>query len=839
MTRGKKILLGFSLFCACIALGIAGAVWYIFHKYSQDLPDHAQLQNYSPPVVSRVYADDGRLLEEFAEQKRVFIPINAMPPRVINAFLSAEDQNFYSHEGIDYFGVGRAIIKNLMDKARGRQRSPAGGSTITQQVAKNFLLTSEKTMERKVKEAILSFRIERAFSKEKILELYLNEIFLGNRSYGVAAASLNYFNKPLEELTNAEMAYLAALPKAPNNYHPTRNKAAAVARRNWVLSRMLDDGHISQADYDSGIKEPLEIRPRTEEDSVDAGFFGEDVRRWLIEKFNEKAVYTAGYAIKTSLNPELQALADKTLRSGLIAYDRARGWHGTMGKIQNAEWRQDIKNKLAKFTNSYTDVGWQLAVITALHTDSVAIYTQDGVEGSIAADQYKWAMRGKKNPLMEGDVVYVSLANKENALYKLEQAPKINGGVVVMDVHNGRVLAMSGGFSYSASQFNRASQALRQPGSTFKPFVYLAAMEKGYPPNALVMDGPIVIDQGYGLGIWKPENYTQKFYGLQPLRQGLEKSRNLMTIRIAQLVGMDAVADISRRFGLNDNLPRGFSSALGSVETTLLKMTTAYAMLANGGRKLTPSLIDRVQDKEGNTVYRFDERTCPNCQVLAWKKQTMPLLPPALVTQVTDAASAYQVTSMLEGVITSGTGKTILAVGKPLAGKTGTTNESRDVWFVGFSPDIAVGIYLGHDNPKSLGKEATGGSLVAPMFRDFMKVALAARPAVPFTPPASITLQPINTAGQLLSAGTLGAIMEAFKESQAASPRRIDIVSSNAISVSVGAPEDGSVETYAPVVLPDGDEENAAAREAPKTSPSSSSDTQPNVEPSGGLDGIY
>jgi penicillin-binding protein 1A len=760
-----------------LAITGSGAVLYVFYHYGRGLPDYKQLATYEPPTVTRIHAGDGRLIAEYAIEKRVFVPIEAMPKRVIKAFLAAEDKNFYEHPGIDLVGVVRALITNLANV--GTSRRPTGGSTITQQVAKNFLLTSEVSLERKIKEAILAFRIERALTKDRILELYLNEIYLGFGSYGVAAAALNYFNKSLDEISIAEAAYLAALPKAPNNYHPIHRPEAATARRNWAIRRMLEERYVTPTEAAEARATPLEVRSREETEFVPAEYFVEEVRRELLERSGTDGVYEGGLSVRTTVDPRLQGIADRMLRRGLIAYDQRHGWRGPIARLElDADWAERIAEvPLEPGLN-----GWRLAVVLAVEKSAVDIGFADGNIGLIPFAELKWARPWRKNQrlgppvksaheiLAIGDVVAVEpvTAGEDGTsyppdTYALRQIPDVEGALVAMDPHTGRVLAMSGGFSYEKSEFNRATQAWRQPGSAFKPFVYLAALTEGLTPSTLVLDAPFVIDQGPGLGKWKPANFTRKFYGPSPMRIGIEKSRNLMTVRLAQTIGIEKVVDVAERFRVVDTLPHQLSMALGAGETTLLRLTTGYAMLVNGGRRITPTVIDRVQDRHGRTIFRHDDRRCDGCRTQAVPAHFQVPEIPDLRERVADPRSAYQVVSMLQGVVQRGTGRRVKAVNKPLAGKTGTTNESFDTWFVGFSPDLVVGVFVGFDEPRTLGRE-TGSSVAAPVFRDFMTAALEDKPAIPFRVPPGIRLVRVNTVTGLPAAhGDKNVILEAFR----------------------------------------------------------------------------
>jgi penicillin-binding protein 1A len=770
-----------SLFALSLILAVLGlgAAFLVFREYSKDLPGFEQLASYDPPTVTRVHAGDGRILAEYAIEKRVFVPIQVIPKRVINAFLAAEDKNFYHHKGVDIVAVGRAVMTNVAHVIQGRR--PVGASTVTQQVAKNFLLTNELKIERKVREAILALRIEKAFSKDRILELYLNEIYLGLGSYGVAAASLNYFNKSLDELSIAEAAYLAALPKAPNNYHPVRHHEAALARRDWVIGRIVEEGWITAEQAEEALIEPLEVQERGDTEVVEAEYFAEEVRRDLVELYGEDKVYQGGLSVRTTLAPRLQKIADKALRDGLIAYDRNHGWRGPIGQspLDEESWAEE----LAKVARPPAPDSWRLAVVRGLDKTGAEIGLSDGTAGWIPMAELTWArptLKGQlvgnvpKTPaqvLAKGDVVLVEsvLADGEGEAYPegsygLRQIPDINGGIVALDPHTGRVLAMTGGWDFAQSEFNRSTQAYRQPGSAFKPIVYLTALDNGFTPATIILDAPFVIDQGEGKGKWKPANYTNTFYGPTPMRIGIEKSRNLMTVRLAWEVGMSKIVDYAERLGVIDDMRPELAMALGAGETTLLRLTTAYAMLVNGGRRITPSLIDRVQDSLGNTVYRHDQRACQDCTVETWAGNVPPQLPDER-EQVADPRSVYQVVSMMEGVVTRGTGRRIRAVGKPLAGKTGTTNEAMDTWFVGFTPDLAVGVFVGFDSPKPLGPKQTGSNVAAPIFKDFMAAALEDQPAIPFRIPPGIRLVRMNLDnGRLARAGDKNVIREAFKE---------------------------------------------------------------------------
>jgi penicillin-binding protein 1A len=773
----KWLAILFSLFLLAV-LGGVGVVGYGFWHFGRDLPDYKQLATYEPPVVTRVHAGDGRLLTEYAKERRVFVPIEAIPKLVIKAFLSAEDKNFYSHMGIDFVSLTAAVVDNVRNL--GGNRRPRGASTITQQVAKNFLLTNEVSIARKAKEAILALRIERALTKDRILELYLNEIYLGYGSYGVAAAALNYFDKSLANLTIPEVAYLAALPKAPNNYHPKRKTKAAIIRRNWVVSQMRRNGFISAEDADSARETTLGVRPRTKTLVAKADYFVEEVRRYLLNRYGEQGLYGGGLSVRTTLDPRLQRYADEALRDGLVHYDRRHGWRGPVSQLPVVAGWGDALEQLGDPVGK--PGSWRMALVLVVEDAETQLGFPDGSLGTIPLAELTWARPWKKNQrlgpavkkvgdvLAPGDVVLVE-AVREDAegnpydagVHTLRQIPNVGGGVVAMDPHTGRVLAMAGGWSYELSEFNRVTQAKRQPGSAFKPFVYLAALDGGFTPATRILDAPFVIDQGGGQGKWKPANYTKKFYGPSPMRLGIEKSRNLMTVRLAQTIGMENVVRFGERFGVYDEMPKHLSMSLGAGETSLLRMTTAYAMLVNGGKRVVPTLIDRIQDRHGRAVFRHDARGCSHC-LAPWKAGlTVPKLPDTR-TRVTDPASAYQMVSMLEGVVQRGTGRRIKSIGKPLAGKTGTTNKNIDTWFVGFAPDLAVGVFVGFDEPRTLGRRDTGSSVAVPVFKMFMEKAMADRPSIPFRTPSGVRLVRINAnTGALAEPGDENVIVEAFK----------------------------------------------------------------------------
>ncbi|HEX9461472.1 MAG TPA: penicillin-binding protein 1A [Alphaproteobacteria bacterium] len=773
-----------------VLLAAAGGLAALWH-FSRGLPDYQQLADYQPSVLTRVHAGDGRVLAEFAVERRLFVPVDAVPKLVINAFLAAEDKSFYTHPGISLPDILRAAVVNVVQKGTMQGRRPVGASTITQQVAKNFLLTNEVSMARKAREAILAVRIESALSKDRILELYLNEIYLGSGAYGVAAAALNYFNKSLDELTIPEAAFLAGLPKAPNNYNPQRFPDAARARRDYVIGRMAEDGLITEAQAQQARATPLIIRNRGEIETARADYFVEEVRREISARYGENALYRGGLSVRTTLDSKLQDMADRTLRRGLMTYDRRHGWRGPISRMDVAapDWpaRLAVVPRPAGFAPD-----WFGAVVLSLRGGEsgdagAEVGFSDGSRGFIPFQEMQWArhhlenqrlgppLRQPADALAVGDIVAVepveTPAGAARRLFGLRQIPAIGGAIVALDPHTGRVLAMTGGWSFELTQFNRATQALRQPGSSFKPFVYIAALENGFTPASLILDAPIVIDQGPGLAKWKPANYGHNFFGPSPLRVGVEQSRNLMTVRLAEAMGIDKVVDIAKRFDISDNLPPLLSTALGASETTLLRLTTAYAEVVNGGLKIKPTLIDRVQDRNGRTILRHDDRPCDGCRVEQWSQENS--TPPALPDErdrIVDAPTAYQMVSILQGVVERGTGRRIKDLGRPLAGKTGTTNDSNDTWFVGFSPDLAVGVFVGFDTPRTLGPNETGASVAVPIFREFMGDALKNKPIIPFRVPPGIRLVRINVqTGQLARAGERDAIWEAFKPGTEAS----------------------------------------------------------------------
>jgi len=778
--RFLRYLVTLSLVGMIVVFG--GATAYV-SEASKDLPNYAVLEKYEPPVMTRFHAADGGLMAEFATNRRLYLPIQSVPDLVREAFISAEDKNFFSHFGLDPEGLARALVNNAKNIGSGRR--PEGASTITQQVAKNFLLTSDATLQRKVKEAILSLRIEKAYSKEHILELYLNEIYLGRGAYGIAAAALTYFNKSVGELALHEVAYLAALPKGPGNYDPFKFTDRALDRRNWVIGRMVENGYVTEEEAQIAKQKPLDIRLRGRDSYIFAAdYFTEEVRRQLVARYGSTALYEGGLSVRTTLDPQTQKLAREALQRGLIKFDQNYGWRGAWHHLDIGGY-VDWGVPLAEIEPLLDVPEWQLAVVLGTTRDGVQIGLQpsktpagqvveERVEGEISARDMKWAQRvidarGRrqtvKNPsevFARGDVVFVEKkAGTENG-YLLRQPPKVQGALVAMEPLTGRILAMVGGFSYAQSEFNRATQAYRQPGSSFKPFVYAAALDNGYTPASVVLDGPVEIDQGPA-GIWRPKNFGGEFAGPSTLRYGIERSRNLMTVRLANDLGMETVAEYAERFGIYDRMQPVLAMSLGAGETTVLRMVTAYAVLANGGRSITPSMVDRIQDRYGRTIYRHDNRTCHYCNEKTWDNQPEPELVDAR-EQVLDPMTAYQITSMMQGVVQRGTAARLNYLGHPIAGKTGTTNDSKDAWFVGFTPDLVVGVFIGYDQPRSLGYGGTGSSLAAPIFGDFVEHTLKDAPKVDFRMPRGMTRIAIDRrTGMQAQDGDEEVMVEAFK----------------------------------------------------------------------------
>ena len=747
----KNLLIVFTSFSLLLTLFVLVILW----NFSNNIPDYKFLKNYKPPVSSKVYAGNGDLVADFSKEKRIFVPYSSIPQNVINAFLSAEDKNFFSHPGVDAKGVLRAVINNIKNVLSSKRLE--GASTITQQVAKNFLLTNEVSLNRKIKEAILAFRIERALTKERILELYLNQIYLGSGSYGVAAASLEYFDKSIKELDYAEAALLAALPKAPSKYNPYRDLKLAEFRRNLVLKNLLENNFIDKKEYEKLIKEKIKVKKSKKIFLEDAQYYIEDVRKNIIDRLTYEKVYKQGFNINTPINLKLQKIATESLRDGLIEYDKRKGWRGPLA---NKDFSDNWSKDLDKYSLE-NSINWKIAIIKKLNQFSAEIQTVDNLKGLIEYSDISWTKKEFNELFKEGDIIYVENINDNK--FSLKQLPKINGGIVVMDPYTGRVLALSGGFSFKNSEFNRATQALRQPGSAFKPFVYAFALENNYTPSSLILDAPLVLDQGSDLKMWKPENYGKKFYGPSTLRTGLEKSRNLMTVRIVQNLGIEKLVNFSKELGIYENPDELLSISLGSTETTLLKLTSAYSTFVNGGKLVEPILIDRVQDSEGNTIVNNDKRSCINCDQISFLSDKYPRIKDKY-KKVISEQTAYQITSLLEGVIKRGTGKKLKRLELNLAGKTGTTNENTDAWFIGFTSNFVIGVYVGMDDPAPLGKFETGSKTALPIFEKFVMKAVKKSDARPFKVPNGITMMVIDPiTGDKAKFSSKNTIVEAYK----------------------------------------------------------------------------
>ncbi|MFZ9469518.1 MAG: penicillin-binding protein 1A [Rickettsiales bacterium] len=756
MKKTISILFAGLIFAGVLCVSFA---FIVFKQFSENLPDYELLKNYNPMITTRLYASDGSLISEFSKEKRVFVPIENIPKNLINAFLAAEDANFYKHSGVDLFAIFRTSITNTFGAISG-EGSMGGASTITQQVVKNFLLTRERTFQRKIKEAILAYRMSKTFPKEKILELYLNQIYLGSGAYGVAAASQVYFDKSIDELTLEEVALLATLPKAPSKLDPRKNMEKAKERRNWVIERMIAENFIEEKVGNIAMELPITLKTKVDEDIIRASFFSDAVKKELTNLYGSDNVFENGIVVRTTLDPKLQNIGIVAFEKGIEEYDRKHGYRGALGQLDtNNNWQELLEKFDVK--KLYKD-SWSKAVILSTTKDLASIGLENGVLGSIELSSIKWARkfinvdaRGsaikKINDVLNvGDVILVEKTPKEG-IYNLRQIPDVNGGFVAIDPHTGRVLAMSGGYIDLPNQFNRAIQAQRQPGSTMKTFGYIAALENGLTPATVIMDEEISLNQGIGLPPYQPMNYSGDFYGLTTLRTGLEQSRNVTTVRMADQVGLEKVVDVVKRFGVNDNPKEIYSLVLGSTETSVLRLATAYAMMVNGGKKINPSMIEKIQDREGKTIYKRDKRNCKNCYINNInefvERSANNLEMPSLEDNrdlVTDSATAYQITSMLQGVVDRGTATKAKSIGKIVAGKTGTTNNSYDSWFVGFSPDLVMAVYVGYDNPQSLGKDETGASVAMPIFIDFMRDALKDKPSIPFRVPNSVKLVKID-----------------------------------------------------------------------------------------------
>ena len=751
-----------------LVLLLSVIVLSILWSFSNKIPDYKFLKNYKPPVSSKVYSGDGTLVADFSREKRVFVPYETIPENVINSFLSAEDKNFFSHPGVDAKGVMRAIINNISNIKNSKRLE--GASTITQQVAKNFLLTNEVSFNRKIKEAILAFRIERTLSKQRILELYLNQIYLGGGTYGVAAASLEYFDKSIKELNYAEAALLAALPKAPSRYNPYKNIKLAKFRRDLVLKNLYENNYIGYRDYIDLRQKKIELKKNKKVFLEDSQYYIEDVRKKIINDLSFDKLYKQGFNINTPIDLELQKFSTQALRKGLIEYDKRKGWRGPLLNIKN--YNKDWSKNLDKYNLEKT-INWKIAIIKDLNHYSAIVETKEGDSGVINYQDISWTNKEIKELFKIGDVIYVERLDANN--FSLKQEPIINGGIVVMDPYTGRVLALSGGFSFKKSEFNRSTQALRQPGSAFKPFVYALALENDYTPSTLVLDAPLVLDQGEDLKLWKPQNYGKKFYGLSTMRTGLEKSRNLMTVRIAQDLGLDKITNFSKQLGIYENPDELLSISLGSAETTLLKLTSAYSAFVNGGKLVSPILIDRIQDSEGNTIVNNELRKCINCDEISYLSNNFPEIKDDY-EQIFSEQTAYQMTSILEGVVQRGTGKKLKPLNLEIGGKTGTTNKNTDTWFIGFTSDLVIGVYVGLDNPQPLGKNETGAKTALPIFKYFLESAVDKSNSRPFKVPNDIVMMVIDPkTGQKAKFSSKNTIIENYKKK--------DIVNNKVLSI--------------------------------------------------------
>lgn len=760
MKKIYKVLL--ALFTFLVVISIAFTL-HIYNKYSQNLPDYTQLKDYKPIVATRIYAKDGTLISEFSKEKRIFVPINNIPKSLVNAFIAAEDQNYYRHFGIDLFAIFRTSINNVISKINGGGIK-GGASTITQQVVKNFLLSNERTIERKIREAILAVKVNQYFSKEEVLELYLNQIYLGSGAYGVAAAAQVYFNKSIDKLEIEEAALLATLPKAPSKLDPRKDMPKAKIRRDWVIERMYKENFINKEQKEIAQNTKIILNKEFEQEIIKAGFFSDSVKKELTKLYGSDNVFENGIVVHTTLDTKLQELAKKAFQNGIEAYDRRHGYRGPITKIEiDEKWQENLSNLII---DKLYKKSWLKAVILSTSKDIATIGLTSGDEGVITLESIKWAKRyinvdelskePKKisNILKKGDVILVqksAIQNEDNNLYELQQIPQVNGGFLAMDPHTGRILAMMGGYIDAPNQFNRTTQAMRQPGSTMKTFGYLAALENGFKPSDIIIDEEISLNQGDGLPPYHPTNYSGRFYGPTTLRIGLEKSRNVTTIRLADQVGLEKVVDVVKKFGINKKPKQIYSLILGSTETNVMKMTRAYAMMVNGGKEIFPSMIEKIHDRSGKIIYRRDKRDCQNCLINniaeipndELKDINIPKLYDYRKT-ITDSATAYQITSMLQGVVERGTARKALSIGKIVGGKTGTTNDSFDSWFVGFSPDLVIATYVGFDTPKTLGRGESGSSIALPIFVDFMKGALKDQPSIPFRVPNTIKFVKID-----------------------------------------------------------------------------------------------
>ena len=743
-----KLLLIFLFIFGFISIFI---IFYTLWRYSSELPSYESIVKYKPNLSSRIYSSDGLLLKSFYTEERIFIPVNRIPKNIKNAFLASEDKNFYNHKGIDIFAILRAFLTNITNINSNKR--VVGASTITQQVVKNILLSNELSYSRKIKEIILAIRIENILDKEDILELYLNDIYLGYGSYGIGSASLNYFNKSIYDLELHEIAFLAALPKAPNNYNPKNNYSKAIDRRNWVIDRMFSNKFITKEDLDYKNK-PLEVYKRVNIEFSDADYFYEEIRKELFKKFGKEKLYSEGLIIKTALDSNIQKSANISLIEGLVEYQNRQGWDGLVENttLENFLNRRDYYKKINPFFSK-----WETVIVNKVYHKIIEVITHNQIKIKIELgnDLNKWLSNVIFN---EGDVIYIE--RKKNN-YIIHQEPKVNGAIIVVDPYSGDILALSGGYSFNKSEFNRATQAKRQPGSAFKPIVYLAALNEGYSPATLILDAPYVVDQGPGLPKWKPSNYTEEFYGLTTMRTGIEKSRNLMTVRLANRIGMSKILKMAEHFDINKGLDNKLSMSLGSGVMTLKDLTNAYAIIANGGKKIKPKLITSIYSKDGKKIYDTRLKKCLECKLNSISSN---LKTPNLEEEkniIIDPRLAYQITSMMEGVIKRGTAKKLQDLNVPIAGKTGTTNQNKDAWFIGYTPDLVIGVFVGYDQPKSLGYKQTGSSVAVPIFKKFAQKIKINKNKKPFRIPSGISFVRIDPNNGLVSDKN-GSINEPF-----------------------------------------------------------------------------
>jgi penicillin-binding protein 1A len=745
----KILIILFMLSALIMAIFFFSLLW----KYSPELPSYSKILQYKPELSSRLYSSDGVLLKSYHREERIFTPIERIPKKLINAFLSSEDKNFYTHFGIDFIAIIRATISNIF--ATFNNQKLIGASTITQQVVKNLLLSNEVSFDRKIKEILLSIRIENILNKNQILELYLNDIYLGFRSYGIAAASLNYFNKSINDLDLSEIAFLASLPKAPNNYNPKKKYLKAVERRNWVIDRMYENGFISYEDL-SFKDRPIQIFERDNKFFEGADYFYEEIRKKLFLNYGIETLYSEGLIIKTSLNTHLQHLAEESLINGLIQFDKNQGWRGVIGNLN--DYNLKLEDAINQINNPFPNK-WFLTKIENIGSAKLLVSSikLENIEIDLTLNSNKWLISKK---FKKNDLLFIE---KYNSSYVVRQIPNVNGAIIVIEPFTGDILAMSGGFSFNLSQFNRSTQAKRQPGSAFKPFVYISALKKGFTPSTLILDAPYVIDQGPGLPKWKPANYSDEFYGLTTMRTGIEKSRNLMTIRLANKIGIEAILSSAKDFSIEKFLDKNMSMSLGSGLVTLIDITNAYGIIANGGKEIKPNIIKSIYSRKGKKIVDNSNKSCKNC-----KLETIGItnkLPEInnIAKEVVDPKIAYQITSMMEGVIQRGTARSLKDLKMTLAGKTGTTNDNKDAWFIGFSPDLVVGVFVGHDIPKNLGYKQTGSSVAVPIFKDFIKKSNTNENNIPFRVPAGLSFVTINNKTGLPSSNK-ESIMEVFIE---------------------------------------------------------------------------